>query len=101
MQENNLEKALLVDRVVMVPREMYDEGILLEAAESTQDLWPGVDGEWITNNLRIQALLGSPEVTSPSASYQQRLKVMFRMLEMIENEWRTDIMLVNENWEGD
>ena len=83
---------VFVDRVLYTPKELYHKGILLDAAESTQDLFQGVDGEDIQNKLRIDAILDSPDVTKPDAPYQKRIKVMGRMLEMIHEEWRSDIV---------
>lgn len=88
------KEAPLCDRVIFTPRNMYHEGILLDAAESTRDLFPGVDGEGIMNNHRIQALLDHPESTRPDAHYQDRIKVMFRMLKMVHDEWRSDVIRI-------
>jgi len=86
------KEPVFVDRVLYTPKELYHKGILLDAAESTQDHFPGVDGEAISNRLRIDAILGSPDVTKPDAPYQDRIHVMGRMLEMIHEEWRSDIV---------
>jgi hypothetical protein len=93
MEDANQGEALFCDRTITVPRSMYHEGILLEAGESTLDLLPGVDGEAISTRMRMDNyILGSPEVTHPDAHYQKRIGVMFRMIKMIREAWRSDLI---------
>lgn len=73
---------------------LYHEGLLLQAAESTRDPIPGVDGEGMSNEVRIKKILGFPEITHPDAHYQKKIQVMFRMLEMISDEWRPDVISI-------
>lgn len=102
--DNSSEEVGLIDRFVRVPRSLYSPGLLLDAADSTGDWYfdPRDAEVWMGNMHRVQLLLDPPQITKPDADYQDRIKVTFRMLEMIPMEWgRNDIIYAAGNSLGD